>query len=99
MEPPAVARFDRSLSRRDGAVDLSGRAGSKFVGTRGNLFGPRGRGAYLIFSALGLCGFIGLLVASHFMPPQAMALRIAALAWFLGFGVIRMAFLRGRRRR
>jgi hypothetical protein len=51
---------------------------------------------YLFISALGVCGFIGLLVGSHDLPAWAAPLRIAALVWFLGFGVIRAALIRRR---
>ena len=37
---------------------------------------------------LGVIGFVGLLIASHSAGPAANSLRIAALAWFFGFGAI-----------
>jgi hypothetical protein len=99
MEPLAVAIFDRSVSRGPAAVDLSSGGGSRFVRARTQSIGARGRGGYLLLSLAGVVGFVGLLLAAHVMPAQAEPLRIAALAWFLGFGVMRLALRSGRRGR
>jgi hypothetical protein len=45
--------------------------------------------AYLFMSAVGVLGFVGLLVASHYVPEAAAPLRVSAFAWFLCFGVLR----------
>jgi hypothetical protein len=49
---------------------------------------PRGL-IYLAVTVAGVCGFIGLLVASHHVPQWATPLRVAALAWFVCAGVFR----------
>jgi hypothetical protein len=59
-----------------------------------------GDGAWLpvvIITLTGVAGFVGLLVASHYDPPHATPLRIGALIWFFGFGVVR-SFQLSRRR-
>lgn len=40
---------------------------------------------------MGIGGFIGLLVAVHYIPNKADLLRVFALLWFFGFGVIYVA--------
>ncbi|WP_428334294.1 hypothetical protein [Novosphingobium sp.] len=35
----------------------------------------------------GVAGFVGLLIASHYLPAIATALRIAAIVWFFGCGI------------
>jgi len=45
---------------------------------------------------IGLAGFIGLLIAGHYLPAWSPHLRAGALAWFLGFGAIYVASLPGR---
>ena len=40
---------------------------------------------------VGLIGFVGLFVASHYAPNAATCLRILGLIWFSGFGLIWLA--------
>ena len=46
----------------------------------------------------GLAGFIGLLVAGHYLPAWSGPLRAGALAGFLGFGAIYTALSQQRRK-
>jgi hypothetical protein len=46
---------------------------------------------YFAITIAGVCGFVGLLVASHDIPQWATALRIIALLWFACLGVLRLA--------
>jgi hypothetical protein len=39
---------------------------------------------------IGIFGFVGLLIASVYVPHWALALRITALVWFLGIGVFKI---------
>ena len=43
----------------------------------------------IILYALGLTGFLGLLLAGAYYPPGAVWLRGAALVWFIGLGLVR----------
>lgn len=52
--------------------------------------------AYLLLTVVGVTGFVGLLVASHYFPQVATPLRIAALAVFLCFGLLRTVLFRRR---
>ncbi len=92
-----MTRVQRSLSQRP-IVDFSDRDPLGFIALHASRIDARGRGAYLLASLVGVSGFIGLLVAAHFMTAKAEALQVGALVWFLAFGVIRMAFRPGRRR-
>jgi hypothetical protein len=56
----------------------------------------RGLIAYLLLTAVGVAAFVGLLVASHYLPGIATPLRIAALTVFFGFGVLRAVLFRRR---
>jgi len=51
----------------------------------------------LLIALVGAGGFVGLLVCSAYYPAIANPLRIAALVWFFGFGLIQRAFI-GRQR-
>jgi len=42
-------------------------------------------------SAVGIGGFGGLLVSSHYFPSIADPLRVLAIIWFFGFGAARFA--------
>lgn len=42
----------------------------------------------LVVKIFGAGGFVGLLVASHYLPAAATPLRAVALLWFLSLGVI-----------
>jgi len=53
---------------------------------------------YLLISLLAVCGFVGLLVGSHYWSAQATPLCIAALVWLLAFGVIRAVLVTRRRK-
>ena len=87
------------LRRRSGdAVGLS--AHVKSVSW---LFERTGRGAptsgfgrYVLISAVGVFGFIGLLMASSIMPIWASVLRPTALVWFIVFGLLRITTFSGR---
>jgi hypothetical protein len=39
---------------------------------------------------IGIFGFLGLLIASAYLPHWALALRIAAVVWFLGIGAAKI---------
>jgi hypothetical protein len=89
--------------RIPGAAQTSERRGPTQFHPSDNALGkaeaPRAlASAYLWISIVGVCGFVGLLVASHYWAPLAAPLRVAALVWFLGFGVLR-GLLIGRRQR
>ena len=43
----------------------------------------------IVLYALGLSGFLGLLLAGAYYPPGAVWLRGAALVWFIGLGLVR----------
>jgi len=58
-------------------------AGSSDESSHFPLFG------YCLLSLLAVCGFVGLLVGSHYWSARATPLCIAAVAWLLAFGVIR----------
>ncbi|MGZ3403429.1 MAG: hypothetical protein ACXWKN_09420 [Phenylobacterium sp.] len=47
-------------------------------------------------TVLGVVGFVGLLVSSHYAPNLATQLQLAALVWFSGFGAVRYLLQRGR---
>ncbi|MGZ6014497.1 MAG: hypothetical protein ACXWKM_02015 [Phenylobacterium sp.] len=47
-------------------------------------------------TVLGVVGFVGLLVSSHYVPSLATQLQLAALVWFSGFGAVRYLLQRGR---
>lgn len=51
----------------------------------------------LLIALAGVLGFVGLLVCSAYFPAIANPLRIAALAWFFGFGLIQRTFIRRQR--
>ena len=51
----------------------------------------------LLRTLVGVCGFVGLLVCSAYFPAIANPLRVGALVWFFGFGVIQTRFIRGQR--
>jgi uncharacterized membrane protein len=53
---------------------------------------PRLAAAFLVTVA-GLAGFLGLLVASAYLPREADPLRIAALVWFVVLGAVRTALI------
>lgn len=42
-------------------------------------------------TTVGVIGFVGLLVASSFIPDDATFLRFTAFAWFFSFGIVRIA--------
>jgi hypothetical protein len=42
-------------------------------------------------TVVGLGGFVGLLVSSHYFPSAADSLRMLAILWFFGFGAVRFA--------
>jgi hypothetical protein len=50
---------------------------------------PRGLTLYLAISALGVASFLGLLIASHYLPHYAGRLRLSGLALLLFFGLVR----------
>ncbi len=54
---------------------------------------PRRRSFGFLLGAAGVAGFVGLLVASAYLPAWATTLRVGALAWFLGLGALRFALL------
>ena len=54
--------------------------------------------SYLLLSLFAVCGFVGLLVSSHYWPAQATPLCIAALVWLLAFGVMRAVLVTRRRK-
>jgi len=60
-------------------------------GRRGDPTNRTGQIAYFSLSAAGVVGFLGLLVASHYIPEWATPLRVMALAWFVVIGVVRFA--------
>ena len=86
----------RRRSDAPGSVVVPDRARATRLGTRGR---PIGRAGWIIYFAItiaGVGGFGGLLVASHDIPQWATALRIIALVWFAGLGVLRFALFRRR---
>jgi hypothetical protein len=42
-------------------------------------------------TGVGVGGFVGLLVTSHYFPSEADPLRVLAMIWFFGFGAARFA--------
>jgi len=51
----------------------------------------------LLIMLVGVGGFVGLLVSSHYFPTLANPLRAAGLVWFFGFGVIQTTLIRRQR--
>jgi hypothetical protein len=51
----------------------------------------------LLIILVGVSGFVGLLVSSHYFPTLANLLRVTALVWFFGFGLIQSTFIRRQR--
>ena len=47
----------------------------------------------LLITLINVGGFVALLVASHYVPALANPLRVAALVWFFGLGVIQTTFM------
>ena len=56
------------------------------------LLTPKGRRA-LALTVAGVVGFVGLLVAAHYLPGIAQPLRTAALIWFFVAGFIKIVFV------
>jgi NhaP-type Na+/H+ or K+/H+ antiporter len=54
---------------------------------------PSRLGAAFLVTVAGLIGFVGLLVASAYLPREADALRIAALVWFVVLGAVRTTLI------
>jgi hypothetical protein len=48
---------------------------------------------------VGAIGFVGLLVASHYVPEADTFLQIAAFVWFFAFGTVRITLPRSLARR
>ena len=46
---------------------------------------------YFALTIAGVAGFVGLLMAGHYLPQWGQGFRIAALIWFAWFGVLRLA--------
>jgi hypothetical protein len=64
---------------------------SKPYHRRASLFARLGPAIRFIISAVGFCGFLGLLVASHYVPAWATPLRVTALVVFISIGLIKLA--------
>ena len=90
-----------SISYRSswGDTPPSGRPRGRAPRRRGWLFPPPRRGLtlYLVLSALGVASFLGLLIASHYLPHYAPQLRLAGLALLLLFGMVRTVMFWRRR--
>jgi hypothetical protein len=79
----------RSVAPGSVVVPDQGRATR--LGMRGRPIGRAGWMIYFAITIAGVCGFVGLLVASYSIPQWAAALRIMALVWFASLGVVRFA--------
>jgi hypothetical protein len=53
--------------------------------------------AILLMTLVGVGGFVALLVCSAYYPALANPLRLGALVWFFGFGLIQSRFIRRQR--
>jgi len=84
-------------SERHGLAYIPDRVGeARFGEYRGLLSPAPGLRAYLFITALGVCGFVGFLVSSSYIPALATPLRILALVWFIVLGVTRAVLVKGR---
>jgi hypothetical protein len=61
---------------------------------RGRFLRRSGWTRYSAVTAVGVAGFLGFLFASRFVPQWAEGLRLAALVWFIGCGVLRLTVFR-----
>ena len=95
MTPIPLTAFD--FVRRAPPRDPSTRA-APGGGSTGERYGSSARETialqYMLASfaliVMGVGGFLGLLIASVYLPPVQDALRIMALAWFFAFGVVNL---------